>query len=111
MAKNSKSVSWKEQVEGWKRSGLSGVEYGRQHGVSAGVLYAWKHRLKAQAKAERSKETGVQFVPVQVVGGSVEPEVCSLEVVLSNGRIVRVRGRVDSEALEQALRATEALGR
>jgi len=37
-------------VRGWARSGLSGVEYARQHGLHDKSLYSWRAKFLAQAE-------------------------------------------------------------
>ena len=102
------AADWEARLREWERSGLSGVEFGRRMGVSPGVLYAWKHRLRRKPAAT-SKVPGVRkparFVEVEVVGSEHRTESATVEIVLGNGRVVRVTGGV--EVLAAVLRAAE----
>ena len=40
---------WIEHVDTWSTSGLSQVEYCRQHNLSKGKFYNWKLKLKSKA--------------------------------------------------------------
>src|SRR5690606_19084474 len=64
------AADWEARVREWERSGLSGVEFSRRVGVSPGVLYAWKHRLRRKPGAGAKSPTGrkaPRFVEVEVV--------------------------------------------
>ena len=101
------AAEWEERIQAWERSGLSGVEFGRRVGVSPGSLYAWKHRLrrKPASAAKLPTRRKAKFVEVEVVSMGRRAEDATVEIVLGNGRIVRVRGGV--EVLGAVLRAAE----
>lgn len=105
------AAEWAERVREWKRSGLTAAEYGAQAGIDGKQLSWWKWRLGPGGGAERRGQTssarGVQFVPARVVE-QARRETGRVEIVLANGRIVRATGRVDGEALAQAIRVAEA---
>lgn len=102
------AADWAVRIKEWERSGLSGVEFGRRMGVSPGVLYAWKHRLRRKPAVAAKPLTGrkaPRFVEVEVIGSERRTESAAVEIVLSNGRVVRVTGGV--EVLAAVLRAAE----
>ena len=55
---------WRAQVEAWRGSGLSQVEYCRRQGLSPTAFTTWKHRLGA---ATQSAEAEVEFVAFPLV--------------------------------------------
>lgn len=52
-----KQETWSSHVEGWKRSGLSQVDYCRQHDLSRHRFTYWKCKLD-------KKEVPVKFIPI-----------------------------------------------
>ena len=120
MAKRRTAADWQRHVDGWARSGLTGVEYAKRHGVSPGVLYAWKHHLSREAapttrvksrsgrKPSQARRRPVRFAPAQLAPAA-SPPASSLEVVLGNGRVVRITGPVEPTVLSQTLLAVEAM--
>lgn len=90
------------------RSGLSIEAYGRAQGISPQRLYWWRKRLRDQ-RAERgpSDSTALVAVPkaMSFVELAAEPELhlAPIEVVLANGRIVRVPSSFDDGALLRVL--------
>ncbi len=51
---------WKAHLQAWKKSGLSQVEYCKQHELNKGQFWYWKGKLLS------SKNNTVNFVPVLV---------------------------------------------
>ena len=91
---------WSDHVSAWAASGLSCKAYAAKARVNPGTLAGWKSKLGAAASA---------FVEVtaQVAAAAIEPETDVLEVVVGRAR-VRVRGRVDANALARVLDVLEA---
>src|SRR5690606_19620624 len=90
-------AAWVEEVEAWRTSGQSATEYADARGLHAGTLQAWWSRLRREARPARGAGGATpRFVPVRV--GRTErvlersPSSGELEVVLGNGRRVRVTG-------------------
>jgi transposase len=108
---------WAARVKRWQRSGLSAPEFGRREGFEGRQLTWWKwhlsHRGKAAAatkptrrkgKPRQSRPNRARFVPVKLpatVSGS------AVEVVLGNGRVVRVPSGCDGAWLAQVLAAAD----
>ena len=93
---------WRAQVDGWARSGLSCTEYAAKVGVHPGTLAGWKSKLR---HAENGAASFVEVTEQVRLAG--ESDAGELELVL--GRVhVRVRGRVDAEALARVLDVLEA---
>lgn len=101
-------------VADWQRSGLSVAEYARQHGLSASNLWRWSTKLRLHAGSGRTKRgdgnTATRFVPVELprsdgLGKRSEQQGAHgfIELELTNGCIVRLRGNVSEDALKAAI--------
>lgn len=93
---------WQAHVAAWARSGLSCKEYAAQVGVHPGTLAAWKSKL---GRVGRAAATFVEVTEQLAIAG--EPAVGELELVVG-GTLLRVRGRVEAEALTRVLDVLEA---
>jgi hypothetical protein len=72
-----------------------------QHDLAQASFYAWRRVLERRA-AERPA-----FVPVQVVADPVPDRASALQVVLADGRTVRVAPGFDAATLRQLLAVLE----
>lgn len=114
-------ASWLEEVRNWKRSGLTSTAYAEQRGLHAGTLVGWASKMRAQLEvapqgdAHSSRRRGLQFLPVRVAkdGRSLHSAVGreKVEILLRNGRRVRVGAHFDSDALSRVLQIVEGGGR
>lgn len=100
---------WRLVISRWRRSGLSVREFCRSEGVSEPSFYVWRRKLEAP-KAETSRGSdGPAFLPVQVVADTLAPApTAGIEVVLTNGRCVRVAPGFDSRTLVRLVALLEA---
>lgn len=113
---------WRRVLRQWRRSGQGVRGYCREHGLSEPSFYAWRRAIeernrqaarRSQAQrgprqapgsppdtaAPRGPADGVPaFVPVTITAPAA-----SLEVVLGDGRVVRVPAGFDAAALRQLL--------
>ena len=88
-------------VGAWQRSARSLASFAREHGVEAARVARWAARLRAA-------EGSVRFHPVRVVGVARQSEETEpLEVVLGNGRRVRVPAGFAAEHLQRVLDVLE----
>lgn len=103
-------------MERWKRSGLSAAEFGVREGFKGKQLSWWKWHLSQAAGEEKAparpkgaaRPAPLTFVPARVVDPGRAPAADGrLEIVLGNGRVVRLTGAVDDAALVQALRVAD----
>ena len=93
---------WQVHVAGWTRSGLSCKEYAAQVGVHPGTLAAWKSKLRQAGGAVPT------FVEVSgPLAIAAEPDAGEIELVVGR-TLLRVRGRVEDEALTRVLDVLEA---
>src|SRR5216683_5475432 len=111
---------WRALLEAQRRSGLSLTAFCRRRGLRKGTLSFWKWKLAREVEASAGRGATASFVPIQisVPSGSHEPgappatlaDLGELEIALTDGRLVRVRGRVDPRWLAAVLREVEARG-
>jgi hypothetical protein len=90
---------WQAMVSAWSKSGLRQTEFCRRQKISVAAFGWWKARLMRSAKG---------FVEVQVTEARVPGRrEWPYEVVLSNGRSVRMGLAFDDEALGRLIRVAE----
>lgn len=116
-------------VDAWRRSGESQRAFAVRHGLDAKRVGRWARRLRGQPartpprrSSGGSRGTLMRFHPVQLrepvaraaVGalGSTPPAEAGppIDVVLRDGRVVRVRRGFAPEDLHQVLMVLEAVG-
>jgi len=107
-------VFWREHVEAQVRSELSIRGYCLEHGLTQGSFYRWLRRFRLEEEAAARPADGrAVFARVQVTApspsGSPLASSESVEVVLQNGRALRVRPGFDAETLQRTVTALEAL--
>jgi hypothetical protein len=100
---------WVSEVRRWRQSGQSGPEYAQAHDLDAGTLAWWASRLRTEiaARPRRKSKSEPAFLAVRVRQSPVRPTEGTFEVVLANGRCVRVSGDFDAERVSRLLAAVE----
>jgi transposase len=89
----------------WRRSGLSVRAFCRAEGVSEPSFYGWRRKLD---QADHKKPA---FLPVKVVSEETkEPATRGIEIVLANGRCLRVGPGFDPQTLVKLVDLFEAGG-
>ena len=96
-----KERQWQRRIDQWRVSGLSVRAFCAQHGLAQASFYAWRRVLKRRAAEQPA------FVPVQVVADATSDQAGALEVVLLNGRTVRVAPGFDAATLRRLLAVLE----
>ena len=100
-----------EEVRRWRESRGTAAEYAAEHGLHAGTLAAWGSKVgSAGAESEAASRAVVAFLPVRVagqVGKESAPMTSVMEVVLLNGRRVRVGKEFDEDAVARLLDVAE----
>jgi transposase-like protein len=99
-----KERQWRRWIAQWRTSGLSVRHFCARHGLATASFYAWRRRLQQRAIDVPA------VVPVQVVADAPLPPSSALELVLADGRIVRVAPGFDAATLRQLLTALEGEG-
>ena len=76
----------------------------QRHGLTVASFYAWRRILQRRVAEQPA------FVPVQVVADAVPAQASALEVVLTDGRTVRVAPGFDAATLRRLLAVLEGAG-
>jgi hypothetical protein len=103
-----KEQFWRRRRRLWRRSGLTVRAFCAEHDVSEPSFYAWRRTIgqrERQEQAEPRTSKGANqgtpvFVPLRVLPAAAES---TFEVVLRQGRIVRVPAGFDAATLRQLL--------
>lgn len=125
---------WADLVAAWSRSGLSQAEFCRRRGIKAVNFAWWKRQLdhdhtgtaslarparspkrrgpsgedrtrSAPTGRRRAGKASGRFVEVRLTGGSLSP---MYEVVLADGRSIRVPSQFDPQVLSRLITAVES---
>jgi hypothetical protein len=97
-------AEWAARVKRWGKSGLGREEFAKGEGIDAKQLGWWCWKLRTEAAGP--KRVAVRFLPVRVVGEiTVTTAVAEspVEVVLGNGRTIRVLSGFDAVTLARVL--------
>jgi transposase len=96
-----KERQWRQWITEWRTSGLSVRAFCDRRGLATPSFYHWRRVLQRRA-AEKAA-----FVPVQVVAEAMPALATALEVVLTDGRVVRVAPGFDAATLRKLLAVLE----
>jgi len=101
------------------RSGETVTAVSRRHGVCASLLHRWRRAARGEVPSRRV--AGAQLLPVRLAALDAAPAQClapsptaaglapaSIEVVLRNGRVLRVAATADAAAVARLAAALEA---
>ena len=100
---------WRVVLERWRRSGESVRSFCREEGVSEFSFYRWRKRFGAEER-EGSRFAAVELVESRGLEGSGEGSANGVEVVLREGRVVRVSRGFDAETFRRVLMELEGMG-
>jgi len=96
---------WRQRLEEWKTSGLSGAEFCRQHELRSRRFYKWRKKLGYVSSS--SPASGPAFVPVSFADGGT-PGGSGIAVLFPRGIRLELGRVLDSAEL---VRAVEVLRR
>jgi hypothetical protein len=96
-----KERQWRRWLGEWRASGLSVRAFCDRRGLAIPTFYAWRRTL------ERRVAEAPAFVAVQVVADAAPVPASALEVVLADGRAVRVAPGFDEATLRRLLAVLE----
>lgn len=100
-----RSKFWQQHLDAWQRSGMSISAYCAEHALSESAFRAGQRALESRDEAPRPTESvPIRWVPVQIVP---TPNAAPLELVLTDGRVIRVPSGFDPQALRRLLTALE----
>jgi len=125
-----RAAFWRTVIAEWSSSGQSKVAFCKARGLSPSAFHWWKGELARRAAAQgkslpaagAGQNRGAKaspFVPLRVVtssGRSIVGPACApayegagMELVLANGRRVRVGSDFDAEVLVQVVQVLEGM--
>jgi hypothetical protein len=96
---------WKQHIDSWQQTGLTQVEYCRQHNLKHHQLVYWKKRFL-------NTETNVSFVPLKLEDLLEIParqDRSSLTLVINNQFKIEIRAGFDAQLLRQLVCALRGL--
>ena len=99
-----KERQWRRWIGEWQASGLSVREFCARRGLATPSFYHWRRVL------ERRTTERPAFVPVQVVADTPPSQASALELVLADGRALRVAPGFDATTLRRLLAVLEGEG-
>jgi transposase-like protein len=105
---------WRRTLNQWRRSGLSIRDFCRWQGLSESSFYFWRRTLDERDRQQLRDQTP-RFVPLQVLPelepepavSPTEPATSGLELLLDNGRVLRVGNTFDAATLRRLLALLE----
>ena len=100
---------WHRAIRDAARSGMSIREFCRQHRLKERQFYWWQRKLKASRQERTIRRRGVARGAASFALVSDEPGApdAGIELVLGDGRRLRIRKGVDEETLRAVLAAVE----
>lgn len=102
------AVQARDALAAATKSGLSLAAFASRESLPLHRLRWWRVRLKGVSKQEAA---AVRFVPVTIRPTPSSPApVSGLEVEIRGGRVIRVTGLYDPDALAHLVRALEVVG-
>jgi len=119
-----RAAFWREAIAAWAESGLGQAEFCRVRGLRLETFRRYRTTLAKPATGSRRRtkrplpvktSAGLSFVEVPMKGAkrssppAPAPRFDALEVVLDNGRRIRVGAGFDHEVLAEVVRVLEAL--
>jgi transposase-like protein len=100
----SREPYWRQVIARWKRSGLSVRAFCGAEGLNPMTFYWWRRELRRRDQPQPA------FLPVRVLAESTESSTVGIEVVLANGRSVRVSAGFDPRTLVRVVELLEQGG-
>jgi transposase len=101
-------AEWKKRVEKWNKSGKTADEFAAEEGIQAKQLGWWRWKLGVEAAPVKAAGAP-SFLPVRVVEPRAPTVLVSalMDIMLPNGRIVRVAPGFNLAALAHVLRIAD----
>jgi hypothetical protein len=99
---------WRDHLKRWQNSGLTIRDYCARHRVSEPSFYGWRRTLAQRGPDSEAAavELPVTFVPVEVQPDfPAAPPI--LELVLANGRLLRIPPGIDLGQVRELLAVLE----
>ena len=101
-----KEQRWRDLIACWQRSGLSVRAFCLRPRLAGPSFYAWRRPLRQRDGRGQPAPAPVTFVPVQIRHDN-PARPAALELVLTDGRCLRIPPGFDPVQLRALLRALE----
>lgn len=98
-----KEKYWRGLLRQWRRSGLTPREFCVHQGISQPSFYAWRREIAQRDQHPFSRPATATFVKLAL--DAAVPS--AIEIVVADGRLLRVRSGFDADLLRQLLRLLE----
>jgi transposase-like protein len=111
-----KERQWQKVIREAARSGLSIRQFCRQHRLRESQFYRWQRKLKERGEERRrrrrapARERSAGEATFALVSDDPGALAAGIELVLSNGRRLRIGKGVDEETLRRVLATLESPG-
>jgi hypothetical protein len=102
-AGGNREQDWRRVLDRWKRSGLTVRAFCRAEGVNEPMFYWWRRELRRRDQPQPQPA----FLPVRVLADQPEAPAGTIEIVLANGRTIRVPVGFDPHTLRQVVALLE----
>ena len=101
-----KEHHWRQLIQRWQHSGLSVRAFCQRHHLPVPSFYAWRRTLRQRDRLDYEATPPVTFLPVHVRHDDTDVRL-PLELLLANGRCLRIPPGFDPAYLRDLLRALE----
>jgi hypothetical protein len=105
-----KAHFWRKTIREAARSGVSTREFCRQQKLQESQFYWWQRRLSAARQTPRKRKPAAGPASFALVSEEAGGSDAGIELVLGNGRRLRIRKGVDAETLRAVLAAVDQPG-
>src|SRR3954454_3118808 len=102
-----KEQHWRQLLERWQDSGLSVRVFCRRHRLAEPTFYAWRRTLAQLPSPDAAAAEPLTFVSLDIRHDTPSPPAPALELVLGNGRLLRIPQGFDPAALRALLAVLE----
>ena len=104
---------WEELVRRWQKSGQTVRAFCLAEGLQESAFYSWKRKIGQSGRKVSTTRRPLQkavpsFLPVQVVAAHANEAARGVEIVLAQGRVVRVVPGFDRQTLADVLSLLES---
>lgn len=102
-----KSRYWQKMIHEAARSGLSTREFCRRHKLHESQFYWWQRNLAAKRSAPPKQKPAAAAASFALVSDAPDAAEAGIELLLGDGRRLRIRKGVDEFTLRAVLAALE----